>query len=130
MRIAHELLTRSPRPGHDYALTELVHCGSQNEIGVWDAIATCVPRYFERVMAASPALVIIVVGAVARDIVRTIHPDLAPSVQKVTKGVLGSRDRHLAFLPHPSGFGPKTAVSTIGAEALSVVQTALVDSKC
>lgn len=30
---AHELLLRPPSPGHDYALTEVVHCGSLNEQG-------------------------------------------------------------------------------------------------
>jgi hypothetical protein len=46
--IARELLGREPAPGEDYALTEVVHCGSQGEAGVAAALGTCTSRYLRR----------------------------------------------------------------------------------
>ncbi len=104
MSIAEELLQRPPRPGLDYALTELVHCSSRDEVGVWDAVTDCVPRYFERVMATAPAPVVLVVGAVAREMVRVTYPELNPVDGRVVTGVLGGRNRLIAYGPHPSAF--------------------------
>lgn len=123
--VAEELLRRTPRPGRDYALTELVHCGSRHEVGVWKAVAECVPRYFDRVMSASPARVVLVVGAVARDIVRATHPELRPSDGNLTTGVLGGRDRLVAYMPHPSAFGPKTVEAAIGKQALATLRSSV-----
>jgi hypothetical protein len=50
---ASELLGREAQPGIDHALTEVVHCGSQHEIGVVAAASECVPRYLDRVMRNS-----------------------------------------------------------------------------
>jgi hypothetical protein len=63
---AKELLGRVPRPGHDYALTEVVHCGSRREHGAREAVSSCAPRYLRRVLELSPASVIVCVGAIAR----------------------------------------------------------------
>jgi len=105
LQVAEELLSRPPLPGRDYVLTELVHCGSRHEIGVWAAVSLCVPRYLERIMAASPARVVLIVGAIARDILQTTHPKLVPSSRKLVDGVLGGRERVIAYLPirRPSG---------------------------
>jgi len=80
---ASELFGRLAMPGRDYALTEVVHCGSQSEIGVWPAAGECVRRYLERVLQLSPAVVVVVVGAVARDIVRSMVPQTAIGVTHV-----------------------------------------------
>ena len=63
---ARELLGREPEPGADYALTEVVHCGSGGEAGVPAALQMCTSRYLARIVAASPAAVIVVVRATAR----------------------------------------------------------------
>ena len=38
---ARELLLREALPGVDYAMTEVLDCGTQHEVGVTDALATC-----------------------------------------------------------------------------------------
>jgi hypothetical protein len=48
-RIVGELLDREATPGWDYALTEVVHCGSQQERGVSSALQSCASRYLRRV---------------------------------------------------------------------------------
>ena len=47
---AIELLGRDVTPGMDYALTEIVHCKSRNEIGVKHAQVECVESYLLRVL--------------------------------------------------------------------------------
>jgi hypothetical protein len=119
---ATEILGRAARPGLDYALTEVVHCGSQHEIGVWSAAAECVPRYLERVLRLSPATVIVVVGAVARDIVRSMVPATAGGGTSVGPILLAGRERHVLFLPHPNARGvPKGVGAALGVQAEAVL---------
>jgi hypothetical protein len=119
---ATEILGRAARPGLDYALTEVVHCGSQHEIGVWSAAAQCVPRYLERVLRLSPATVIIVVGAVARDIVRSMVPATADGGTAVGPILLAGRECHVLFLPHPNARGvPKGVAAALGEQAEAVL---------
>jgi hypothetical protein len=112
---ARELMGDSVRPGTDYALTEVVHCGSTSERGVWSAAATCVPLYLNRVLEQSPALVVIVVGSVAKRMLVKYHPSVEPrSGRHVGPITLGSRDRHILFLPHPNARGKKSIGGNLG----------------
>ena len=121
---ASELLGRDADPGVDYALTEVVHCGSQHEVGVWDAAAECVPRYLHRVVSLSPATVIVVVGAVARAIVRTSVPNLAGDSPYVGPVQWADRVRHVLFLPHPNARGvPKGVAAFLGDQADHILPT-------
>jgi Uracil DNA glycosylase superfamily len=110
MGIARELLSREPDPGADYALTEVVHCGSAGEAGVTAAMPMCVSRYLRRVLGASSAGVVVVVGARARrafeseleaeftgEVVR-----LPPSSWVWQQGELLGRTRYVVALPHPN----------------------------
>jgi hypothetical protein len=60
--MATDLLGRAPVPGQDYALTEVVHCGSGVERGVDEALETCSSRYLKRVISLSPAKLLVLVG--------------------------------------------------------------------
>ena len=117
---ASELLGRPAVPGHDYALSEVVHCGSQHEIGVRAAATQCVARYLNRVMAISPATVVVVVGAVARDIVRASVPGLAPDQSCVGPIGWSGRERWVLMLPHPNARRvPKGVAAYLGSSAAS-----------
>ena len=126
---ASELVGRPARPGLDYALTEVVHCGSQHEIGVWPAASVCVPRYLERILIRSPAAVVVVVGSVARGITRTLVPALAGDSPYVGPVIWAGRNRHVLFVPHPNARGvPKGIAAFLGAaadHALSSIRAAL-----
>ena len=66
-RRAQELILDRPvRPGHDYALTEIVRCKSRGEVGVADAAATCIERHLGPTLELSGAQVIVGIGAHAR----------------------------------------------------------------
>lgn len=104
-RTAGELLRREVIPGQDYALTEVVHCGSKEEGGVAAARGVCTRRYLRRVLQLSPATVVIVVGGHARQSFREeFDVDLPVGEVWGPKELLGRR-RLLAGLSHPSRVG-------------------------
>jgi hypothetical protein len=57
------------RPGVDYSITEVVHCGSAGEEAgdVDKAVFECAPRYTPILLRLAAARVIVLVGAIARD---------------------------------------------------------------
>lgn len=101
---AIELLQRDMIPGFDYALTEIVHCKSHDEIGVEQAQEQCVPAYLRRVLELAKARVIVVLGVRARQVIQRefeIHPEklLSESIE------IGGHQRLFTFLPHPNARG-------------------------
>jgi uracil-DNA glycosylase len=70
---ARELIPeRQPRPGRNYALTEVVRCKSRNERGVEEARLICSGRYLERTLDASRADVVVFLGMRAEVTARAI----------------------------------------------------------
>jgi hypothetical protein len=104
------------RPGVDYALSEVVHCNSQNEIGVWEALDECANRYLEPLLDVAGASVIVCLGAHCERMVRE-RLDLG-SGTLIGPVELGGRPRYLAFLPHPNAFKPKTFAKCLTAAQL------------
>lgn len=99
--IAEALFDRAVVPGHDYAITEVVHCKSKREVGAGSAVSVCAPLYLERVLALSPASLVVVFGSIARNAVRQVfaYPDpgrLSPELK------IAGRKRRLVFLAHPN----------------------------
>lgn len=45
-----------------YVMTEVVHCKSQREVGVAEALPTCVDRWLIKILAACPARLVVVSG--------------------------------------------------------------------
>lgn len=126
---ASELLGRPARPGFDYALTEVVHCGSKHEAGVWPASTECVPRYLNRVLSISPAVVIAVVGSVARDVVRKMVPALGANSRYTGPLEWAGRRRYALFLPHPNARGVAKGIvafldGDFAADALPAIRAA------
>lgn len=104
---AVELLGPGVEPFHDYAMTEVVHCKSMNEVGVKKAASTCADRYLDRVVALSPAEVLVIVGAHAHD--RLAGRLQLPKGAYAEERRVGGRERLVVYLPAPSSFGgPKT----------------------
>jgi hypothetical protein len=90
----------------DYVMTELVHCKSANEEGVMQALETCSEKWFEKIMAQSPAKLLFVAGAKAGEAFAQIYRQQLPenwgcwANSKVGKG---------------KGFWPKSRSSLISA---------------
>ena len=115
---ATELLGRPAHPEIDYVMTEVVHCKSKKQIGVPAAVSLCAEKHLNRVLAGSPAE-IVVIGASARDYLVPLwglptgfgqassvgHDESANLAQRT----IGGQERTVTFLWHPAGGrGPKT----------------------
>ncbi len=101
---AQEVLPEPVIPGKGYALTEVVHCGTPRQPGVWEAMQTCTSRYLERVLAASPAQVVILVGAAAQSAFAE-HLHLSVPDHLLGPVEVGGRDRLLVSVRHPQSRG-------------------------
>lgn len=99
--IAGNLLGRPARPGHDYALTEVVRCKSWREKGVQQALDECVSRYLARTLEVAGAKVIVALGKKARS---TIAAQLRLPTEFGLHGPLrlGDRNSYVLALGHPS----------------------------
>jgi uracil-DNA glycosylase len=119
---AEELIpTKKVRAGVDYALTEVVHCKSRNELGVKEALETCSSRYLRKTLEASYARAIVVLGSwAAKAVERTLGLDSYPLLRGPV--MLGSRVRHIAFLPHPNARKPRTFAKCFSAECLEILR--------
>ncbi|MHA7209517.1 hypothetical protein [Arthrobacter sp. MDT1-65] len=111
-------------PWHESAaMTEVVHCKSKNEIGVREAASFCSAKHMDRVLSASPAGLIVVVGGPSRDAFTLAHPEISKRfplfgrddpitgrvdpVQSIVKITVGGRQRLICFLWHNSAYAPK-----------------------
>lgn len=82
-----------PRPGVDYAVTEVVHCKSRDRIGVIEASSLCTRNWLAAVLSQSGAVVVAVVG---KDACRAVRRHLALVDQPVHH--LDAGGRHWLFL--------------------------------
>jgi hypothetical protein len=121
---ATELLNRPAIPGEDYVLSEVVHCKSEGEEGVWQAADFCATRYLERVVSASAARVIISLGKVASYETRRVF-GLGPSAIPMVTAEVANRQRLFVFLPHPNSFGPKTFATLMNDAQMERLRRAL-----
>jgi uracil-DNA glycosylase len=94
-------------PGEDYAITEVVHCKSVDEIGVHEAALKCYSLHSSNVFSVSPAKVVVVLGKFAREELLgagTDFPRLPLDME------LGGRTRAVLFLPHPNARGDEKSL--------------------
>jgi uracil-DNA glycosylase len=94
-------------PGEDYAVTEIVHCKSVDEIGVDEAALTCYNLHASNVFSVSPAKVVVVLGKFAREALLGAKADFPPLPLDME---LGGRARAVLFLPHPNARGDEKSL--------------------
>lgn len=123
---AGEILGRRAVPGKCFALTELVHCKSSGQKGVAKAHQTCARRWIDRVMEASGADIVVLVGQHARDhCVARWH---LKKSERVHFGVLvGGRERAVVILPHPNARQPRKVRDLVAPEQLQRLRELLAD---
>jgi hypothetical protein len=107
---AEELLGRKARPGIDYALSEIVHCKSQTEEGVKEALITCANRYMMKLLSCSGAVVLVLVGDKVLNHWNSLGIEGLPQVPQVGGTALqeiAGRKRVVVYLAAPGGPKPK-----------------------
>jgi len=109
---AAELLQRDPRPGFDYALTEVVHCKSLSERGIRKAQTYCVPHFLQRVLEASEARIIVILGAHARMAVQNIF-NIPDTVTLYGPTNVFCHERYVLSLPHPNAHSPRKCTACL-----------------
>ena len=121
-RRAVELLMRDDvRPGLDYALSEVVHCKSFNEVGVGRALEECANRYLGGVVCQAGAQVVVTLGRFAGDALRRTFQ--IPQDAAVHGPIqVGDRRRYFAFLPHPNARRPRSFAKCLSSEDLRRLQ--------
>lgn len=122
-RRAAELLDGPLTPGVDYAMTEIVRCRSQNEVGVSEARTHCADLYLDETISCSQARLIVGLGAHVRDWLRRRWELGTDPVARIK---INGVDRLIAFLPHPTSRGLKT-FSTVMPNELPRLRAALTD---
>ena len=101
---AEEVLPPPVIPCLGYALTEVVHCSSTGEQHVWSALRSCATLYLERVLAASPAQVVVLVGSVAKYAFKEqLNLDVAGHLLGPVQ--VAGRERLLVSVRHPNSRG-------------------------
>lgn len=93
------------RAGKDFAMTEIVHCKSLKEHGVRKAAPTCMHLHWERIVRASKANVIVVLGSIAA---RAFGLDIP---LRTIRRVPALGNRWVITLPRPNAKGGKKSVS-------------------
>jgi hypothetical protein len=95
-------------PGCDYAITEIVHCYSKNQVGVRELKRTCSEKYFKRIieLPARDKVVFAVVGEHAREHVNKLY-DLDLKIGDIVELNILRKQRLLVALPHPGYFTDK-----------------------
>lgn len=108
---AKEILGDSCDPSENYALTEVVKCKSKAEKGVKEASAKCIDQWMHKVLEISPAKLVVVVGAPARNNFAHKLADLGSEFGTDSKGYqkLGQRGRALRDIKI-SEFGGKRRI--------------------
>lgn len=108
---AKEILGESCDPTENYALTEVVKCKSKKEEGVKEASATCIKNWMQKVMDVSPAKLVVIIGAPARNNFAHKIADLGSDFGTDSRGYeqLGQRGRALRDIKI-SDFGGKRRV--------------------
>ncbi len=104
-KMAEEVLGRPAVAGTDYAMTEIVHCKSKQEIGVAQAANECVDKYFHQMLVETPAQVVVVLGRTAKLLLKD-RLGITDDALVIGPMNLGMKLRTFVFLPHPSSWGP------------------------
>jgi hypothetical protein len=110
---ARELLQRMPVAGIDYALTEIAHCKTRDEIGVRQCAAFCADRYLRRILGIAGAHLVIAMGFYAHREVRRLF-----GVRADRNYAKVSHERCVIFVPH-SNYRGKRTLNTVIPEHLS-----------
>lgn len=103
---AAAIMGRTPIPGTDYVLTEMVHCKSNSEEGVSAALGYCSRKWMPSVLEMSGSVVVVILGRPAQiaaaklwqlDITKKVRFDVP----------ICGRNRAVILLPHTNAWAKR-----------------------
>ena len=116
---------RSVVMGVDYAMTEIVHCKSESEIGVNRCKTLCAETWMDTIITLSSAKVLILFGSIAKE---WFANQVGEKLNRagVSKGVtIGGRSRLVVWLPHPNARGERNLTSVLDDYDVSLIRKSL-----
>ena len=124
---AFELLSKKAVPGTDYAISEIVHCKSRNNIGVDEALKECAQRYLSRVLEISSAAVVVYVGKKAEHYIKDVL-EINENQSLVGPLMHGGRKRLILFLPAPGSSLPRKIDKVFSKEEQEMIRSFLAEA--
>ena len=121
---AIELLEPDPRPGIDYALTEVVHCKSGGNRGVAEARTECASRYLEPVLHAAAARIIVIVGKQAWEVFADLY-GRPPRSGVTRRAKIAGRERMLMSIGAPNSSEPRKLTYCLSSNDLAYARRLL-----
>ena len=113
-----------PEAGKDYAITEMVHCKSNNEAGVRNALSHCSRKWLPAIMEQSGAAIIVLLGDHPRDAAVGLWG--LDASQRVQFDVpIAGRNRAVVILPHPNFRGKRKIEDYVGQQELEQLRSKL-----
>lgn len=120
-------------------MTEVVHCKSNGEEGVSEATLRCSTKHMERILSATSAGLVVIVGSKAANAFKAAHavalkdkpefgkagaiglPDARHNVFQLE---IGGHSRLVVFIKHPNARGQVTTLENQYPEAIEEIQAA------
>ena len=121
---AATILQDRPVPGIDYAITEMVHCKSNSEAGVRNALSHCSRKWTPAIMEHSGAAIVVLLGDHARSAAAGLwRLDTSQSAQFDVP--IAGRNRAVIILPHPNFRGKRKIVDYVSCVQLERLRALL-----
>ena len=124
---ATPILQDRPVPGIDYAITEMVHCKSNSEAGVRNALSHCSRKWTPAIMEHSSAAIVVLLGDHARSAAAGLwRLDTSQSAQFDVP--IAGRNRAVIILPHPNFRGKRKIMDYVSCVQLERLRALLRDN--
>lgn len=116
---------RNVRMGIDYAMTEIVHCKSESEIGVNRCKSLCANTWMNRIISLSSAKVLILFGTVAKQWFGDMTGDKLGKSGVKNGIVIEGKARLVVWLPHPNAREIRNLTSVLTEPEINLIRRSL-----
>nr|ABZ07479.1 hypothetical protein ALOHA_HF4000ANIW137G21ctg1g7 [uncultured marine microorganism HF4000_ANIW137G21] len=116
---------RSVEMGVDYAMTEIVHCKSESEIGVNRCKSLCAKTWMDRIIALSSAKVLMLFGSIAKEWFGNLVGEKLDRAGVRTGVIIAGSPRLVVWLPHPNARGERNLTSVLEDLEVSLIRSSL-----
>lgn len=116
---------RDVEMGIDYAMTEIVHCKSESEIGVKKCKTFCADNWINPIIRLSSAKVIMLFGSIARDWFGNYVGEKLGRAGVMPNVNLGGSPRLIVWVPHPNARGKRNLTEILSEMDINLIRQSL-----